>query len=229
MPSLSDAIRILRAMSRHASKHAAPRHATSRHAADRRPTGGRGVLRSARVRAVLGLAVVLALATPGTYAHWTDEVQVSGTTITSGTLDLRVDGQDQVTGYAALDIAPMVPGNSAAAVLTIRNNGTAPLKYTAGTSATNADGKSLGAALVVKVTGDTTVTGSAPATTCAGAALPGTATSLNGPLISTGRLLAPGVSEKVCVQVTMPTHAVSALQGSTSTVGITFTGTSDVS
>ena len=217
-------------MSRDAApRHAAPSHARPRHTADRRGTGVRGVLRSARVRAVLGLAVVLALATPGTYAHWTDEVQVSGTTITSGTLDLRVDGQDQVTGYTALDITPMVPGNSTAAVLTIRNNGTAPLTYTAATSATNADGKSLGAALVVKVTGDTTVTGSAPATTCAGAALPGSAADLNGALFSTGRLLAPDATEKVCVQVTLPTNAASALQGATTTIGITWTGTSDVS
>jgi predicted ribosomally synthesized peptide with SipW-like signal peptide len=178
---------------------------------------------------VLGLAVVLALATPGTYAHWTDEVQVGGTTITSGTLDLRVDGQDQVSGYTALNIAPMVPGNSTAAVLTIRNNGTAPLKYTAATSATNADGKSLGAALVLKATGDATSTGTTPATTCSGAALLGTASSLNGPLLSTGRLLAPAASEKICVQVTLPSTAASALQGATTTIGITFTGTSDVS
>lgn len=217
-------------MSRHAApRHAASKHAASRHAASRRGTGVSGVLRSARVRAVLGLAVVLALATPGTYAHWTDEVQVSGTTITSGTIDLRVDGQDQVTAYTALDIAPMVPGNSTAAVLTIRNNGTAPLTYTAATSATNADGKSLGTALVVKVTGDTATTGTTPATTCAGAALPGTAASLDGPLLSTGRLLAAGATEKVCVQVTLPANAASALQGATTTIGITFTGTSDVS
>lgn len=205
------------------SRHAAPKHAR------RAGTGVRRGHRSARIRAVLGLAVVLALATPGTYAHWTDEVQVSGTAITSGTLDLRVDGQDHVTGYTALDIAPMVPGNSTAAVLTLRNDGTAALKYTATTSATNADGKSLGAALVVKVTGDTTVAGTTPATSCAGAALPGTAASLGGPLLATGRLMAPGASEKICVQVTLPTNAASALQGATTTVGITITATSDVS
>lgn len=194
----------------------------SRHAAPRRG------LRAARVRAVLGLAVVLALATPGTYAHWTDEATVSGTTITSGTIDLRVNGQDAVTGYTSLDMAPMVPGNSTAAVLTLRNNGTAPVTYTAATSATNADGKSLGAALVVKVTGDTAAAGAAPATSCAGTALPGTATSLAGPLLTTGRLLAPGATEKVCVQISLPPGAASALQGATTTVGITFTGTSSL-
>ena len=64
----------------------------SSHAAPRRG------LRSARVRAVLFLAVALALATPGTYAHWTDEGAVSGTTITSGTIDLRVDFLRQGVG-----------------------------------------------------------------------------------------------------------------------------------
>lgn len=222
-------------MSRHASStHPALRHATSRRPAGRHAAGRPGVkvrraLRSARLRAALGLAVVLALATPGTYAHWTDEVQVSGTTITSGTIDLRVDGQDQVTGYTTLDIVPMVPGNSTAAVLTVRNNGTAPLKYTASTSATNVDGKSLAAALVVKVTGDASTTGSTPATTCAGVSLPGTATSLDGPMLSTGRLLAPEASENVCVQITMPPNAASALQGATTTIGIAITGTSDMS
>lgn len=222
-------------MSRHGSPgHAAPRRATPRrlagkHAASRPGTTVRGAVCSARLRAVLGLGVVLALATPGTYAHWTDEVQVGGTTITSGTLDLRVNGQDQVTGYTTLDIAPMVPGNSTAAVLTVRNTGTAPLKYTASTSTTNADSLSLGAALVVKVTGDPSTTGSTPATTCAGASLPGAATSLGGPMLSTGRMLAPEASEKVCVQITLPLDAASALQGATTTVGITFTGTSDMS
>ena len=212
-----------------ARRHATSRRPAGRHAAGRPGTKVRGALRSAHLRAVLGLAVVLALATPGTYAHWTDEVQVSGTTITSGTLDLRVDGQDQVTGYTVLDIAPMVPGNSTAAVLTIRNNGTAPLRFTAATSATNADGKSLGAALAVKVTGDVGVSGTSPATTCPGAALSGSATGLDGPLLSTGRLLAPGASEKVCVQLMLPANAPSALQGATASVGITFTGTSDMS
>jgi predicted ribosomally synthesized peptide with SipW-like signal peptide len=222
-------------MSRHAaprhtaSRHAVRGHAVPRHAADRRDGWVRGTLSSVRVRAVLGFAVVLALATPGTYAQWTDEVQVNGTTITSGTIDLRVNGQDQVSGYTALDLAPMVPGNSTAAVLTIRNNGTAPLKYTAATSSTNADGKSLAAALVVKATGDTTATGTTPATTCAGAALPGSAASLDGPLLSTARLLAPDATEKVCVEVMLPENAELALQGATTTIGITFTGTSDVS
>ena len=214
---------------RAAGRHAAPKHPAARHSARRTRPGTGGGVRSPRVRAVLAFGVVLAMATPGTYAHWTDEAQVSGTTITSGTVDLRVDGQDQITGYTALDIAPMVPGNSTAAVLTIRNNGTAPLKFTAATSATNADGKSLAGALVVKVTGDAGVSGISPATTCPGPALPGSSTGLDGPLLSTSRLVAPEASEKVCVQLMLPANAPSTLQSATTSVGITFTGTSDLS
>ncbi|WP_210439485.1 SipW-dependent-type signal peptide-containing protein [Nocardioides xinjiangensis] len=221
-------------MSRHSMSRRATPWLPRRDAAA--PTGGPGRpstrtagRTSARVRALLGLGTVLVLATPGTYAHWTDEVEVAGTTVTAGTLDLRVDGQDQVAGYTALDLSAMVPGSSTAAVLTVRNTGTAPLRYTAATSATNPDGKGLAGALAVKVTGDTATTGVAPAATCPGPAWSGTAATLDGPLIASGRLLAPGGSERVCVQVTMPSTAAAALQGATTSVRITVHGTSDVS
>lgn len=195
-----------------------------------------GVLRglgSVRVRAALSLGVVLSVGATGTFAYWTDAATVSGTTFTAGTIDLKVNGNDNVTGYATLSISAMVPGNSTAAVLTIANSGTAPLKYTASTTATNADGKDLRSALVVKVTGDTTTSGTAPATTCAGTALAGAGTALNGALLSTGRPLAAGpsaaASEKICVQVTLPASAASSLQGATTDVVLTFTGTSDLS
>ena len=106
--------------------------------------------------------------------------------------------------YTTLNLATMVPSNTVAGVLTIKNTGTAPVKYTAVSTASNADGKGLGAALVVKVTGDASVTGTSPSATCAGTALAGTATGLGGNLVTTGRLLAGGASESVCVQVTLP-------------------------
>ena len=184
---------------------------------------------SARVRAALGLGVVLSVGATGTFAYWTDAATVSGTTFTGGTIDLKVNGNDDVTGYTSLNISTMVPGNSTAAVLTIANAGTAPLKYTAASTATNADGKGLAAALTVKVTGDTTTSGSSPAVTCAGTALAGAGTTLGGSLLSTGRLLAAGTNEKVCVQVSMPADANTSLQGATTNVVLTFTGTSDLS
>jgi predicted ribosomally synthesized peptide with SipW-like signal peptide len=183
---------------------------------------------SQRVQALLALGVLALPASVGTFAFWTDDVVITGATFSTGTLDLRVNGLDTVTGYTTMNLTTMVPGNSTAGVLTVRNNGSAPLKYTAVTAATNADAKNLRGALVVKVTGDTTVTGSAPSATCAGTALSGTTTVLNGGLVTTGRLLAGATEEKLCVQVTLPSGAASSLQGATTDVTFTFTGTSDL-
>lgn len=187
------------------------------------------VLRSSRLRAALGLGVVAVVGTTGTFAFWTDDVVISGTTFTAGTIDLQVNGSNAITGYTTLNLATMVPGNTVAGVLTIRNNGTAPLKYTAATTASNTDTKNLRGSLEVKVTGDGSVTGSSPAATCAGSALAGTSTTLNGGLVTTGRLLAAGTTETICVQVKLADAAASALQGATTDVVLTFTGTSDVS
>ena len=194
----------------------------------RRASRGAGI-GSARVRAALSLGVVLSVGATGTFAYWTDSATVSGTTLTAGTIDLKANGSDNVTGYTTLNLSAMVPGNSTAAVITIANSGTAPLKYTASGTATNADGKDLRSALVVKVTGDATTSGTSPAVTCPGTALAGSGTALNGALIPTGRLVAAGASEKVCVQVTLPAAAAATLQGATTSVVLTFTGTSDLS
>jgi hypothetical protein len=103
------------------------------------------------------------------------------------------------------------------------------LKYTGAATASNADTLGLGAALRIKVTADTAVTGTSPTATCAGSALAGTGTSLDSTLMSTGRPLAPGASETICLQVTLPAGANTSLQGSTTDVGFSFTGTSDLS
>src|SRR5690349_17712418 len=109
------------------------------------------VFRSARVRAALGLGVVLTLGATGTFAYWTDDVSVTGTTFTSGTLDLKVNNGDGPVTYTAMNLSNMAPGDSTAGVLTVANAGNIPLKYTETTSATNADSKGLAAALTYAV------------------------------------------------------------------------------
>lgn len=186
-------------------------------------------LASARVRAALGLGVVLSGFVTGTFAYWTDSATVSGTTFSSGTIDLKVNNLDAVTGYTTLTLTTMVPGNSVAGVLTIRNGGTAPLKYTALTTATDTDGKNLRGNLTVRVTGAASVTGTSPSMTCGGTTLSGSGTTLNSSLISTARQLAAGASETLCVQVSLGAAASTALQGATTNVVFTFNGTSDLS
>jgi len=198
-------------------------------------TGVRRLLTSARTRAALSLGVVLAVGVTGTFAYWTDSVTVGGTTFTSGTIDLKIKDaggtfQDAVSGYTSLTLTTMVPGNTTAGLVVIKNSGNVPMKYTALTTATNGDNKGLRAALTVKVTGDLGVTGTSPAATCGGAALPNTTSTLNTGLLTTGRLLAAGASETLCVQVTLPAGVTDPLlQNATTNVDFTFTGTSDLS
>jgi predicted ribosomally synthesized peptide with SipW-like signal peptide len=182
--------------------------------------------RSARVRAALSLGVVTAVGATGTFAYWTDSVAVTGTTFTSGRIDLQVNNADSVSSYTALNITNMVPGNSVAATLTVKNIGTVPLKYTGTSTATTA----LGGALTIRVTNGT-VTGSAPAQTCTGTALTGSGTAFGGSLVGPGRQLnGSGGFETVCVQVSLPsTTTDSNLQGLTSNATFAFTGTSDLS
>jgi predicted ribosomally synthesized peptide with SipW-like signal peptide len=188
-----------------------------------------GRLGSVRLRALLALGAVGVLgATGSTFAAWSDSASVAGTTFTTGTIDLKVDGQDNVTGYTALNLTTMVPGNTVAGVLTVSNSGTAPLKYTGATTASNGDGKGLATALTVKVTTAAVVTGSSPTATCGGTTVAGGGIALNGSLVGTGRLLAPGAGETLCVQVTLPGSAASSLQGATTNVSFSFTGTSDL-
>jgi predicted ribosomally synthesized peptide with SipW-like signal peptide len=183
-------------------------------------------LRSTRVLAALSLGAVLTLGVSGTYALWSDSVPVSGVTISSGVLDLKVNTLDAVPAYTDLNLTGMVPGNTVAGILTVRNAGTIPLTYYTTASASNADAKGLGAALVVKVTADSTVTGTAPARTCAGTALATTGTTFAGNLVgapATQRALAVGASETLCIQATLPTTAASTLQGASTNIALTFT------
>lgn len=185
-------------------------------------------LATARVRAALGLGVVLSGFVTGTFAYWTDAATMTGATFSAGTVDLKLNDLDTVAGYTSLNLDTMVPGNSMAGVLTIKNAGTAPLTYTAETTATDADGKNLRGNLSVKVTGATSVTGTSPALTCGDTALPGSQNTLNGPLISTARQLAAGASETVCVEVSLDAAASTTLQGATTDVVFTFNATSDL-
>ena len=191
----------------------------------RRTVAVRRLLRSTRLRAALALGTVLAVGATGTWAYWTDSATVGGITVSTGSLDLKLNGQDNLTGYTSLNISNMVPGNSVAAVITVQNAANLAFTYTATSSATNADGKNLAGALAVKVTGDATVTGTAPNQTCAGTALAGSGTTLGGSLIGTARPLAGNASEPICVQLTLPTNAATTVQGATTNITLTFNAT----
>jgi predicted ribosomally synthesized peptide with SipW-like signal peptide len=126
---------------------------SGRHAAPRRPAP-----RPARPWTPVVVALVGALGLVGglgTQAYWNDVETVSGATITSGSLDLKVAGEDSYT-WSGLSVEDLAPGEAHAAALTLTNAGTTPFTVTA-TGATNG---SLAGYLTFVVT-----TGGTPSTT----------------------------------------------------------------
>jgi predicted ribosomally synthesized peptide with SipW-like signal peptide len=193
--------------------------------------------RSRRVRALLSLGLLGSALVVGTYAYWTDDVTISGTTFTTGTLDLQVNSSDSYsTTTLGMSSTPMVPGNTSAEVLTVKNNGTVPLKYTltGGLAGTDAAAFNTAAALKLTIVSGGTRSGSGNAATCTGGTTIYGPTSLTNvtttAIIGTRRgPVAAAGTEALCFQITFDTAAPSTLQGKTATATFTATGTSDVS
>jgi hypothetical protein len=160
-------------------------------------------------------AMVLPCGSGVTGAHWTASGMLAGTTVRSGTLDLRIDGQDAIADYAPLDIGTLVPGAATASVITVTNVGDVPLDYTLESSGTDPDGRALLAQLAVRVTAATAVTPSGAGSTCAGVGLP-----------DAPRTLAAGQTDKLCVQVGLPATAPVSVAGGATTLSLTVAAVS---
>lgn len=190
---------------------------------------------SVRVRALLSLGVALGIGSVSTLASWTDDVTVSGTTFTTGTLDLQVNNVDSYA-TTTLSMSAMVPGATSAEVLTVKNNGTVPAKYTltGGLSGTHAAEFTAAAANGLLLT--VRLGGVKSGATCTGGSIlvtdqPLTSTTTSAILTKrpSTALTASGGSEVLCFQVKLSDTAPSSLQGKAATATFTATGTSDVS
>ncbi|MGO4258589.1 SipW-dependent-type signal peptide-containing protein [Marmoricola sp. RAF53] len=186
-------------------------------------------LRSTRSRALLSLGVVAGLAATGTFALWNDSVTVSGTSISTGSIDLVVnDDTDDAVAFTQINVSGLLPGGTTAGVLKVSNTGASPLTY----YATAAVGGTVfpSSVLTVKITAATAtspVAGGSGAT-CAGSAIAGLPTGFaTGNFIgssSAQRPLASGATEYFCVQATLDPNADQTTYSSkTTTVGLTFT------
>jgi predicted ribosomally synthesized peptide with SipW-like signal peptide len=198
-------------------------------------------VKSTRVRAGLSLGVVGVLAASGTFAYWTDSVTVSGTSFTTGTLALQVDNAHSVNNASGtLTMTGMVPGNTSAQILTVKNNGTVPLKWTlaANLTGTNATDFGTAGALSVTVKTGANIGGSGNSATCSGGTVVGSATTLttsSSSVVATpqpstpGSGLGAGGTVPLCFQVTFDSNAATSLQNKTTLATFTFSATSDLS
>lgn len=155
----------------------------------------------------------------GTHAFWTDAAEVQGSTLTSGSLNMLVDGQEgNPTAYAWVAIARtgLAPGESAAEALTISNAGTVPFTVAV-------DGRA-GGSLDPSQVSVTVVRGGTPTDD---ATYPRTETCTGGTTVWTGALtgtraalfdepsLAVSASSVLCVVFTLSAAAPNTAQGQT--------------
>ena len=192
-------------------------------------------LRSPRSRAALSLGVVLAIGATGTYAHWTDSANLTGTTFTSGTFDVQLNAADNATS-ATLSMSNMVPGATSAEVFTLKNNGNVSMKWSMTGGLNGTDAAAIDTAGVVKLlVTDGTKSGSGSTSTCTA----GTTTYVNSvvltattstSLITNQGPLPPttGNTKSLCFQFTFDSAAGNTLQTKSFGATFTFSGTSNL-
>jgi predicted ribosomally synthesized peptide with SipW-like signal peptide len=196
---------------------------TSHRGPARRPKHG-------RIRALLTLGAALGLGAVGTFAYWSDQATLATGPISSGTLDLTLDGNLSGQGgtytQTSFALANMIPGESVASAVTVANGGSVTLRYTA--TATAAGGLAAGLTFEVFTGGTATNTGTEAAGNRAGSC---TGSSSFGPAVLTGvaqtvigapRQLSSSSSDSVCVVATLPTTAGNSLQETTATATLLF-------
>jgi predicted ribosomally synthesized peptide with SipW-like signal peptide len=188
-------------------------------------------LKSTRVRAALSLGVVAALAASGTFALWNDSVTVSGTQISTGSIDLVVnDDSDDAVAFTSINVSGLLPNGTTAGVLKVTNGGLSPLTYYATQTVTGTAFP--GNVLSVKITDADHTSPGGSGNTCGGTTYnSGVATGFvnNTDFLgssSTQRPLNPGQTEYFCIQATLASNPDQTLySGKTTNVALSFTAT----
>lgn len=186
------------------------------------------------VRLLLVLGLLGLLGVRGTYAFWTDTASVDGTSLTAGTIDIQVDSADSITS-TTLAMASMVPGSTAAQVISVKNSGTVPLTYSVTSGLTGVDAGAYASTSSLRLTvilggtrsasgGNATCSGGTPLVSAVGlTSTPSTqVVPRRGPL-------AVDASESLCVQVGLDAAAPSSLQGKAASLSLSVVASSDLS
>lgn len=159
------------------------------------------------VAGIIAIAVTVALvATGGSYALWNGTAVVNASTVTSGSSSLTVNN---VTNYAipGMNVSAIGPGQSAVALVTVRNTGSTKLSTTVTSTIVTAQTNALADELSVTLT---------PATSCS----PGLGGGVTGRLstfttTATPYVLPPLTSLALCLEVTMDLDAPVSTQNGT--------------
>ena len=187
-----------------------------------RTASGLKRIKSTRARALLSIGMVLGLGAVGTLAYWTDSAELTGGTFTAGTLDIKLGspapGVDNNPPQFATDFAMtnMQPGDSRAALVSVRNSGSLGFTYTA-TGVTS--GGTLASLLSFKVVPAGVLSGT---TDCTGTpSFTGTMATTQNVITANRPLAGSGGNESFCVVATLPTGTTTG-QGTSATATFTF-------
>lgn len=202
-----------------------------------RPSHLWAMITSVPLRAALCLGMLLGFGAIGTVAYWSDSATVAGGSFSAGSLDLQVGATtaDQLAGqggtwnYTALTLFDMIPGESVARSLTIKNTGTTALTYNGVISTTSA---TLGTNLQATIVKDGAVSnsGSQAAGNRAGVCGTGTTWQTNLPLSTTTQpvttatvTLQPGATTTLCVKIGLGSATPGTFQTKSTSVTMLFT------
>jgi predicted ribosomally synthesized peptide with SipW-like signal peptide len=170
---------------------------------------------------ITAIAVVSLSAGAMSLALFTDDVDVGNNGFTTGTVDLTAS-----PASALFSVSAMMPGDSDYGQLTVSNSGTAQLRYSMTTSATDPDSLSLGSALALEIREK--ATGSCSADFTGTVVLSSTAldsAAVGDPTAgaqSGDRTLDPTSSEDLCFKVSLPLGTANSYQGATTTATFSF-------
>lgn len=188
-------------------------------------------IKSARLRALMSLGMVLGLGAMGTLAVWSTSATATSGEFVTGSVDIKLDGNDglQADTYKInFPVTPLLPGQSTAKLIPVQNRGTLPFNY----GVTVVGSGALPAALSLSARSDATVNVGATSLTCTGGTAQNTvspvptsnATALV-PNNSIGPLPANTGNTNLCVQVNLLSAAANNLQGVSTTLTLVFTAT----
>jgi predicted ribosomally synthesized peptide with SipW-like signal peptide len=177
--------------------------------------------RRRRRRGLVVLLLTFALASLGagmfSLALFTD-TDASDGSFTAGSIDINT------TPVTLFTVDPLMPGDSGSATLTVRNDGTADLRYMMDSTSTNTDGLGLRSALNLTITEGA----------CPGSGATLFSGLLWGPVVGAtfgdiavgpqagDRPLSAGTTEDLCFAWDLPDTTGNGVQGATTTATFTF-------
>lgn len=177
------------------------------------------------------LTGVVALATMGTFALFTEQEAAGANTFSTGTVNIAAAPVSAVVTFSG-----MLPGDTVTNPQVISNDGSAELRYSTGSTATNDDAKGLKDQLVLTIR---TIDVTTPASPCddfdgtqlytgdldstAGLIIGDPATGQDGdPATGGDRTLAAAASETLCFRVVLPTSTDNSFQDAATTATFTY-------